>query len=498
MAGSDNVIFNTRERPLSTDQNRHQALMARTIADLFRYAFGSRTFTTGANPTEAPRNVVVGGLTVTPNGNNVDVRAGALMQDSSSLLPVPGTYDSDYRIAINRQAEMVSMPSPAGETFYLLEAQMERVVTLTESRDILDPGSGNFVATLVDKIAERQIAFQVVAGSGGNAPAPSGGDWVPIAVVRRPGGGGGPVAATDVYDVRPMWDATIQDNRDQFDESPAGKRGDRYLRTVSVPGSFSDQIHLSAEAFVKGQRLWFFHDGAFDVTAATYKPASVSLTADTWYYLYLVPWQGLGVVDPRDADQAGKGILVLSDVATAQGECLNASALTLPPPFAVATVPANGAVCVAALRRNYDNTGWVWAESVTRNLVRSAPLGVTQIAAVPASTAQTVDLSGFYPSTARAVRALVRQNGGGGSSNGPVRFAVTPVGAGAPNFPPGEIVPDNCYFFGEYNEQEAFHFHHEHPAPVGSQFDLYLAPIPGPGYANTAPDVQVDVIGWGE
>ena len=122
-------------------------------------------------------------------GNDVSVAAGVLLQDSATLTPVPGSLDSNYRVGINRVATIVAMPAPGGTTFYLIEGQVYELTTTTESRDILDPATGNFVPTNVPKQRERRVQFQVVAG-GADAPAPSGGEWVPIAIVRRPGGGG--------------------------------------------------------------------------------------------------------------------------------------------------------------------------------------------------------------------------------------------------------------------------------------------------------------------
>lgn len=359
MAGSDNVIINTRERPVSTDINNLQALLSRTISELKRYMFASTQQTAkGVPPTDIVQDVVLGGLRVTPDGNNVSISGGALMQVDSSISPTPGTFDSDYRIAINTAATSFVMPAPGGETYYLLEAQMINNVTVSESRDILDAGSGNFVATLVDKVAQRQITFQLLTGTS-QAPVPSGTPWVPIAVIRRPGGGGA-VVNTDIYDVRPKWSDVFEQTSNGL-PAQAGSFIDGQIQTVTnfqASGAVTSanlQV-FRARAKLPNGKIASFDNGdevanqtPFDPFDALYlEPGTVN--AADFFYLYLCPWSGLTPYGQIGATGVSKGILVLSTNSPNFGTRLNAAAITLPAPWGNGTVARNEAVCVGIVR----------------------------------------------------------------------------------------------------------------------------------------------------
>lgn len=479
MAGADNVQFNTLERALSGDVNDLQSMAARELSDILREVFGARAFAPAATPIESPRSVVLGGLEISPSGADIVVAAGALAQEAPALAPVPGALDSPYRLAVNRVTETIVGPAPGVETFYLLEAQMVNVVTSSQVRDIFNPATNLFTPTPVDKLLERQIDFQLVAGAAGNAPAPTGTPWVPVAIVRRPGGGG-PVLATDLIDVRPMWDAIESTERDVF-AGDITRQLDRKFITIGVPGgAASNLVVLEAEARVLGQRLWYHSSLSIDPTLAVYVDPTTILAADTWFYLYLVSWQGLAAVDPRTAGQTGKGLLVLSGVFPfAQGSVSNGAALTLPAPYGVATVAAGGATVVAALRRNTPNTGWVPSANSNRGVFEIAPaLSVGSF--VPLVTPTTLSLGLLTPNTAKTVRIQLRIIGNGASGN-LGQLLIVPVGSVA-------VV---SYRTVQFDDGGADSFVVDLPLILATSFDLrYIG--------AAAPDVIVEVIGWSE
>ena len=123
MSNQDNVVFNVRERPLSSDQNNVESLHARTLAEMMLYQM---TELNAIDGTSILRNVVLGGLAVVPNGSNVDVTAGVLFQNSGSLVPTPGTYDSSYRYGRNASSSTLTMASPASDTYYIIELEGRR------------------------------------------------------------------------------------------------------------------------------------------------------------------------------------------------------------------------------------------------------------------------------------------------------------------------------------------------------------------------------------
>lgn len=474
---ADSIVFNTRERAISGDWNDVQTLGSRVLLELMRRSWESRVFSFGGTVGEAPRSVVAGGLQVSPSGSDVVVSAGVLVMDSATVPAAPEPLESQYRIATLLSPLLVTAPAPGSDTWYLLEAQPDDVVASTQTRDIWDTGGGVWVPTSVPKRTERRVTTQWVTGTSTQAPAPSGADWIPLAIVFRPAGGGA-VLPEHVLDARRIWDSL-----DAQREIAIGvdHNADRHLATVSVPDTASSSIHLAASARINGQRLWFFNNGPFDPTGAGYRDPSYTVAANGWAYLYLVPWQGLAIVDTRRAAQSGKGVLMLSNVAPFAGTTRNSAALTLPAPFGVATVGANGAVCVGALRRNAANTGWIWAlaASGTRRM-RCAPITVPDLTAAPIASPLTVDLAGLVPATAKTalVRLGVEPNGTAGVFG---LFTTVPVGVTA-----GE-------YEWHWNDEGTWRsVDLEIPLTFGLTFDLRYT------LGTVPPNTQGQIIGWTE
>lgn len=407
MSGTDSIVINVRERPLSSDINNLQSLTARTLMNLMRSLGGAKFF--GVPGVELPINSYPAGLvpSIAPSGVDIQIGPGILLQDSLTLSPVPTTLDSQFRFGSNSASSVVLMPSPVVETFYLIEAQVAPVVVDTASRDILDPGTGNFVPTLVTKEIDYQVQFQLLTG-GADAPAPSGGDWVPLCIVRRPAGGG-PIVATDIIDVR-----TITDHGGPRPNAPLLRRCT--VRSGSFPGAANNQHEVRAEidgpfGVRKRDDLITFTDFG---DASVLSPATV-FAADTWFYAYLCGWSA-GLLNPSPAATALRqtvGVFVVSDVAP-DAFRRNSAPITLPSPYNLTTAPATTAYCVGAFRRNLLNTGFV-----TTNIYEDAAvmtnLRVQQNvsgAGVPAFNS-TVNLAGFYPVGARSVRVSIQTDAGG-------------------------------------------------------------------------------------
>ncbi len=360
MAGSDNILFNTREKPLSSDWNNIQSMQARTLLSLLRHWTMGRLSGLGAGSDSETIYPITNGLQVIPNGSNVHVEPGFLLQDSAALAPTPGTLDSDYRVALNLGNLAVTAPSPVGNVFYLLEAQMAEV-TATESRDILNASTGDFVSTVVTKTVERQLATQWVAGSATNYPAPTGGDWVVLAGVFRPAGGGA-VLDSHIQDMRIQPDLIVGEAHLERSHRP-------HVHRVSVTDDDDTTTKISADTevwtgstFNRGLRLHVRNllgaaPAGFTPSSALILDSTTTLAADTWYYVYLSHWKGLA---PRTytSGLVSRGVPVLSHIQPSALSTGNSAALNLPPPFGVAAIPAGEACCVAILRRNSANTGW--------------------------------------------------------------------------------------------------------------------------------------------
>lgn len=396
MAGMDNEVFNLLERAASADVNDAQAFIARFVSEMSRYQFASKRI---ADPTaEVVGSFVLGGLIAQPSGADVVLSTGVMAQLSATLPPVPGPLDSPYRLSRAGAPILVSMPSPGVTTFYLVEAQMVEVTTASAIRDIWTAPSGPFVPQLVPKQRERQIQTQIVAGVGGQAPSPSGGDWVPIAIVRRPGGGG-PVAFSDVIDVRPL----ISSRR-----PPMVVRERRSIITTLAAGNAIDLlVEMNGPLGERAARAV-----GLDVTSAAVISPAVVLAGNTAYHLYLAPWSGFSLAPRQSGSVQFDGVLVLSDVPpTSDGT--NSALLDLPAPYAAIQAAIGSAYHVGTLGRNAANTGWIYQRSDNARTVFGnyafAATGAPALGDFPLNlypvpaTARAVDLEVFHDGTGAAL-----------------------------------------------------------------------------------------------
>jgi len=391
MSGIDNEVFNTLERAESADVNDLQSLAARFLSEMARYGLASKRIADPNAETVGP--AVLGGLLVTPSGNDVSVSPGVMGQQSATLPPVPGPLDSPYRLSRNAAAQTVVMPAPGGTTFYLIEAQMVEVTTVNSLRDIWTAPAGPFVPALVPKQRERQIVFQLLTG-GAQAPAPSGGDWVPIAIVRRPGGGG-PVAFSDIIDVRPL----------VSDRAPAVVVRER--RSVVTTLAASNLVDVAVEVSGRGGKRAAIAT-ALDVTAVGILDPTTVLAGNTAYHLYLAPWSPLTLAVRQQGLVSFEGVLVLSAVApTADGT--NSGVLNLPAPYNILPALVGSAYHVATLARNAGNTGWLYQRTGDSHTSVVPPLAAT---GAPALGDFPLNLYGV-PATAKTVVLEVVHDGVG-------------------------------------------------------------------------------------
>jgi hypothetical protein len=271
---------------------------------------------------------------------------------------------------------------------------MIEVVTVTESRDILDTITGNFVPATVTKQVERQLEYQYVTGTATNMPAPTGADgWQPVCGVFRLAGGG-PVAATDIIDLRNFLRA--EENNLFFEGTQ--KFGHVVSRTYQTEvGTTKYFNRMDVEAVMSGNQRAFFHlppDLPFRwvaLSATTADPSALpsALATGEWFYVYLAAWYGLLPVGQKirywngavEADiQSGvcRGVLVESQVSPFnQGGFLNGATIHLPAPFNGFVVPVGGAVCIGAFKRDgAASIAQCWANGNTVR-VASPSLGIT-------------------------------------------------------------------------------------------------------------------------
>lgn len=445
MSGADNIQFNNLERALSTDLNNTEAVLTRTAADNLRYGLATQGYPDGSvssMPTQTIQNVVLGGLAVTPSGGTgVLVSPGVLCQDSASLTPTPGTYDSDYRIARLEDVETIAVLTPGTDMYYLLEAQMVEVIASSELRDIYNPSTQTFVPTSVPKVIRRSIQFQWTAGTTTNFPVPTGGNWVPIAGLFRPSGGGN-VTAAQIYDMR------------VFPRPRTVFSSDHDIAAVVYRRSYSSDsvgavCRITADAQIGSERVWLkWGDpgNVLNLTDARVKDPTSTFADKDKAYLYLVPWsaakipavgQNLPIMARETApyvttstsrlDQ--RGVLVFSKVAPGSvGEITNGATLNLPAPFNGATAAAATAVCIGGFVINKPAADtYVRTQFANGNQVVRRKGGLDNVAqwGPPLTGADVVNMSlDWIPNTARHADYMFNIVPAGGAPSTPTVYTI--------------------------------------------------------------------------
>lgn len=157
----DRTIIVQRERPLSSDINAGWSQADRTLREILRSAFAKRA--SNASGSNAPATGFVGdGFLVgaqSPAAMAVNVRAGyGFMDDLANIAVDIGSALnlndlSAYKPMMLGQQQSLNVPAadPSNPRIDIIEVAYDRYVTDNASRDVLDTGTGNFVATLVNK-----------------------------------------------------------------------------------------------------------------------------------------------------------------------------------------------------------------------------------------------------------------------------------------------------------------------------------------------------------
>lgn len=220
--GGSRLIFNTRERSISSDYNRLQDMQARAravwAARLFddRYTAGlpgvaGADITGGDTPIRAD---VYGGLFVKvddPNSLFVDPGVVGVVHPDAT----PGLDDDPYKLIDDpglQTAGILTFLANGGGAprIDLVVASVVEPVLETDSRDILDPGTGLFAPQTVNKVMAKRLSYSIVRGVAG-AGMPALTNVIVLAVASVP-----PSAAdwSDVtfWDVRPL----VQDRAPGF------------------------------------------------------------------------------------------------------------------------------------------------------------------------------------------------------------------------------------------------------------------------------------------
>lgn len=199
------IIFNTRERLLSTDLNDMTALLhAKGTDEVVGIVSGD------AYKTTTPVSGVVAGLTVYATGGNLEVRVrpGIAFKHGTP----PTSLDSPYakiELLQEQTIDLSAFVDPANPRWVAIEVAPADTAELVSTRDIFDPALGTFTPQNVDKIRRPAPVFSVNAGAPAPAPAlPTGTPGVvPLAYVYIEANAT-QILTTDVVLCRPLLNST--------------------------------------------------------------------------------------------------------------------------------------------------------------------------------------------------------------------------------------------------------------------------------------------------
>ncbi len=216
-SGAKAIVYNTRERLVSTDPNRAQQFTAQGIAEVLRYLLDQQTEqdlagggveNLGAG-TETPlRATVLGGLRVQPDlgpgSLNCFVTPGmALLIDN----PSPGIDDSVASYVVDPGVQLagaLTLTPGAGSTrIDVVECQRVTNVLESDNRDVFNVSTGLFSPTQVTKVQAGQLVYRIRLGTPGSGFPGVVAGWLPLMVASVPSG----ATTWDVvtcWDVRPL------------------------------------------------------------------------------------------------------------------------------------------------------------------------------------------------------------------------------------------------------------------------------------------------------
>lgn len=256
-SGNKRMIWNTRERAVSTDLNRAESLV---VADAHEYLRHQVNREIGGDFYNFPGLVApytalppssdfliphdcISGLMVRP-----DNAAGLLIDPGEAAFFVPafsGASADDSKYICVSDAGVVSLATlpfvpngGPGVRWDIVECQPVEVLLESASRDIYDTTTGQFTSSVVDKVRAGQLTYRVRAGvPGAGIPNPDSA-WLPLAAIHVRTDATG-FSNCDVYDIRPLVNERCQQAVGDFRGPP--------VAASSTPGYrlILDEVEIS-------------------------------------------------------------------------------------------------------------------------------------------------------------------------------------------------------------------------------------------------------------
>ncbi len=221
MTLNDRIFYNEREQVVSSDWNRDAQLTGRTLGGALQALLGAMPYSFWNHPGAAALQSapftgvagvgaylaadVLGGLMVNVNNSAyLLVGAGAL----GVADPAADSFDSSYGIVVDPGVTTTDVltftANASGQVRWdLVECRPVDTVISTESRNVLNEGTGAWVPTLIPKRKAGRLQYRIrtgTPGSGVPSPDPL---WCPLAAIHVNSGASG-FTQCDAYDLRPL------------------------------------------------------------------------------------------------------------------------------------------------------------------------------------------------------------------------------------------------------------------------------------------------------
>lgn len=350
MSTHGNIVINTLERAVSDDINNAESILNRLTVELGLALVHQKIFAGSSAQVEPDiRSHVASGLVLELNAGTLELSPGMLLQNVAASppdVPTPGAYDSNFRLGLLTALEVQADPWDSTSAWWLLQSRVERITTLTETRDIYTPSTDTFSpsGSPIDKVEESVVVSGWKKGTSTTIPGADTG-YAAIAGLYRPSGGG---AITD--------DDIIQLSV-QLDDLVAGG-GDTVKRTnlkFYTPGTgkqnSSSTVFFDLQGEIDGKRVFARTRNAITIRATQFVDPTDSGSLGTdglWWYVYLVPLTDQMPSHMYSNDVVHKGIVVISRVPPSEIGT-NTAQVDLPDPIG-GSVSAGNALCCAVFR----------------------------------------------------------------------------------------------------------------------------------------------------
>lgn len=407
--GQNDVKINPRERALSVDINRLQA-MTDAAEMLIQQALEEALIVTDFNGLGAPsapsgpvtvpnRFTVFTGLMVNPQtaSFNLTIDEGML----GVYLPdaVPNPDDSPYKYVkdpgIQSLGTLVVAPNGGGgPRIDVVECSVIDYVAETDNRDIFDPTTGLFNPVTVDKVICKRLSYRVRQGVAANGYPGGANGWMPLCIISVPVGALSLDTCT-LWDVRPLAQGRVQGpgktvtarhNLSRAVTTVDASAGPGAARLIGGVAESDSGMPWKSGGFLRTGAYYsqLAYPTSFDLTDATNWEPGFAPVQDQLYYIYVLPnpfglprWAkySSGVTPRYPLDPAG--IYVISNKAPSNyGGAV--AGIQIPTIYGLGNVTQSGIALLAGIGNDFG-AGVELAGTVTRGHIHqlegTGPLG---------------------------------------------------------------------------------------------------------------------------